>query len=114
VPDKGDSVVQVYVVIVVSYGLVTDCRGVTTDTSGHVTDFPSRRQTVLVWFWIYGIRYLWFEEIESIEFREYLAQFVQSIVMPSAVYKNTIKIHRTIILPLVLYGCETWSQTLRE
>ena len=25
-----------------------------------------------------------------------------------------IKIHRTIILPVVLYGCETWSFTLRE
>jgi len=25
-----------------------------------------------------------------------------------------IKIHRTIILPAVLYGCETWSLTLRE
>jgi len=25
-----------------------------------------------------------------------------------------IKIHRTIILPLVLYGCETWSLILRE
>jgi len=25
-----------------------------------------------------------------------------------------IKIYRTIILPLVLYGCETWSLTLRE
>jgi hypothetical protein len=25
-----------------------------------------------------------------------------------------IKMHRTIILPLVLYGCETWSVTLRE
>jgi len=24
-----------------------------------------------------------------------------------------IKIHRTIILPLVLYGCETWPLTLR-
>jgi hypothetical protein len=24
------------------------------------------------------------------------------------------KIYRTIILPLVLYGCETWSLTLRE
>jgi len=29
--------------------------------------------------------------------------------------KNTeIKIHRTIILPLVLYWCETWSLALRE
>jgi len=25
-----------------------------------------------------------------------------------------ITIYRTIILPVVLYGCETWSQTLRE
>jgi len=25
-----------------------------------------------------------------------------------------IKIHRNIVLPLVLYGCETWSFTLRE
>jgi hypothetical protein len=29
--------------------------------------------------------------------------------------ENTnIKIYRTIILPVVLYGCETWSLTLRE
>ena len=25
-----------------------------------------------------------------------------------------IKIYRTIILPVVLYGCETWSRILRE
>jgi len=25
-----------------------------------------------------------------------------------------IEIYRTIILPVVLYGCETWSVTLRE
>jgi hypothetical protein len=29
-------------------------------------------------------------------------------------YKNLkIKIYRTVILPIVLYGCETWSLTLR-
>jgi hypothetical protein len=29
--------------------------------------------------------------------------------------KNTkIKIYRSIILPAILYGCETWSLTLRE
>jgi len=28
--------------------------------------------------------------------------------------KLKIKIGRTIILPIVLYGCETWSLTLRE
>jgi hypothetical protein len=25
-----------------------------------------------------------------------------------------IKIYKTVILPIVLYGCETWSLTLRE
>ena len=30
-------------------------------------------------------------------------------------FKNLkIKIYRIIILPVVLYGCETWSLTLRE
>jgi len=28
--------------------------------------------------------------------------------------KLKIKIYRTIIFPVVLYGCETWSLTLRE
>jgi hypothetical protein len=33
----------------------------------------------------------------------------------SLLSKNTrIEIYRTIILPVVLYGCETWSLTLRE
>jgi hypothetical protein len=31
------------------------------------------------------------------------------------VSKNTnIRVYRSIILPVVLYGCETWSLTLRE
>jgi hypothetical protein len=30
-------------------------------------------------------------------------------------YRNLkVKIYKTIILPLVLYGCETWPLTLRE
>ena len=28
--------------------------------------------------------------------------------------KTQIKTYRTVILPVVLYGCETWSLTLRE
>jgi hypothetical protein len=28
--------------------------------------------------------------------------------------KVKVKIYKTIILPVVLYGCETWSQTLKE
>jgi len=36
-------------------------------------------------------------------------------VLYSLLSKNIkIKIYRTIILPLVLYGCKTWSLTLRE
>ena len=40
---------------------------------------------------------------------------VQNILYSSLLPKNiNIKICRTIILPVVLYSCETWSFTLRE
>jgi len=40
---------------------------------------------------------------------------VQNILSSSLLSKNLkIKIFRTIILPVVLCGCETWSLTLRE
>jgi hypothetical protein len=40
---------------------------------------------------------------------------VQNILCSSLLSKNVnIKIYRTIILPVVLYGCENWSLTLRE
>ena len=40
---------------------------------------------------------------------------VQNLLSSSLLSKNLkIKIHRTIILPVVLYGCETWSLMLRE
>ena len=40
---------------------------------------------------------------------------VQNLLSSSLLTKNLkIKICRTIILPVVLYGCETWSLTLRE
>ena len=40
---------------------------------------------------------------------------VQNYLFSSLLSTNIkIKICRTIILPLVLYGCETWSLTLRE
>jgi len=40
---------------------------------------------------------------------------VQNLLSSSLLSKNLkIKIHRTIILPVVLYGCETWLLTLRE
>jgi len=40
---------------------------------------------------------------------------VQNILSSGLLSKNTkIKIYRTVILHVVLYGCETWSLTLRE
>jgi hypothetical protein len=40
---------------------------------------------------------------------------VQNFLSSSLLSKNIkMKIQRTIILPVVLYGCETWSLTFRE
>ena len=42
-------------------------------------------------------------------------QSVQNLLSSSLLSKNLkIKIYRTVILPVFLYGCETWSLTLRE
>ena len=40
---------------------------------------------------------------------------MQNLVSSSLLYKNTnIQIYRTIILPVALYGRESWSLALRE
>jgi hypothetical protein len=40
---------------------------------------------------------------------------MQNLLSSSLLSKNVnIKIYRTVILPGVLYGCATWSLTLRE
>jgi hypothetical protein len=40
---------------------------------------------------------------------------VQNVLSSRLLSKNIkIRIYKTIILPVVLYGCETWSLTLRE
>jgi hypothetical protein len=40
---------------------------------------------------------------------------VQDLLSSRLLSKNLkIRIYKTIILPMVLYGCETWSLTLRE
>jgi hypothetical protein len=39
----------------------------------------------------------------------------QNLLSSLLISKNLkIKIYKTVILPVVLYGCETWSLTLRE
>ena len=40
---------------------------------------------------------------------------MQNILFCGLLSKNTkIKIYRTIILPVVLFGCSTWSITMRD
>jgi len=40
---------------------------------------------------------------------------VQNLLSSNLLSKNLkIKIYRTIILPVVMYGCETWLLTLRK
>jgi len=55
------------------------------------------------------------EEIKSIlKSGNSYCHSVQNLLSSSLLSKNLrIKIYRNIILPVVLYGCETWSLTLR-
>jgi hypothetical protein len=41
---------------------------------------------------------------------------IQSKILSSRLISKNLKIkpYKTVILPVVLYGCETWSLTLRE
>ena len=56
------------------------------------------------------------EEIKSrLKLGNACYHLVQNLLSSRLLSKNLkIKIYRTIILSVVLYGCETWSLTLRE
>ena len=56
------------------------------------------------------------EEIKSrLKLENACYHSVQNLLSSTLLSKNVkIKIYRNIILPVVQYGCETWSQTLRE
>jgi hypothetical protein len=56
------------------------------------------------------------EEIKSrLKLKNACYHSVQNLLSSTLLSKNLkIKIYRTIILPVVLYGCETWLLTLRE
>ena len=60
--------------------------------------------------------YVWLAEIKSrLKLGNACYHSVQNLLSSSFLSKTLkIKIYRTIILPVVLYGCETWSLTLRE
>jgi hypothetical protein len=55
------------------------------------------------------------EEIKSrVKSRNACYHSVQNTLSSILLYKDiNIKIYRNIICPVVLYGCETWSLTLR-
>jgi hypothetical protein len=38
----------------------------------------------------------------------------ESFVFQVAIQNTKVRVYRTVVLPFVLYGCETWSLTLRE
>jgi hypothetical protein len=41
--------------------------------------------------------------------------FTHSLLSSRLLYRNVkVKMNKTIILPVVLYGCETWALMLRE
>jgi len=55
------------------------------------------------------------EEIKSrLQLGNACYHLVQNVLSSSLLYKNKDEICRTVILPVVLYGCETWSLMLRE
>jgi hypothetical protein len=55
------------------------------------------------------------EEIKSrLKSECFLSFGAESFVFQLAIKNIKIKIYRTIILPVVLYRCETWSLILRE
>jgi hypothetical protein len=37
------------------------------------------------------------------------SRYEYSIPVPNGIKRSSLRIYRTIILPVVLYGCETWS-----
>jgi len=56
------------------------------------------------------VQNVWYNLVQNVWY-----SLVQNIWSSSLLYKNIkIKIHRTVILLVVLYGCETWSLILRE
>jgi hypothetical protein len=56
------------------------------------------------------------EEIRSrLKFGNVCYHSVQNLLSSNFISKNLkTEICRTVILPVVLYGCQTWSLTLRE
>jgi len=53
--------------------------------------------------------------MDRLKFEQYLLLFSPAFLSSFCLHKHiAIKTYITIILPVVLYGCETWSLTLRR
>ena len=87
--------------------------------------WPPQRKQAILWIIAHMVYYCvnnW-QQLKDTDYADFL-QFklgnacyysVQNLLSFSLLSKNlNIKIYRTIILPVVLYGCETWWLTLRE
>ena len=71
-------------------------------------EIKSRLQSGNVWYSL--VQNVWYNLVQNVWYN-----LVQNIWSSSLLYKNIkIKIHRTVILLVVLYGCETWFLILRE
>jgi hypothetical protein len=58
---------------------------------------------------------IWDEIKRRLNFGNACHHSVQNLLSSRLLPKNLkIRIYKTIILPMLLYGCETWSLTLRE
>jgi hypothetical protein len=53
-------------------------------------------------------------EVAMTYFKVLSSHSLKPSVFSSAVQKRKIRIYKTIILPVFLYGCDTWSLTLKE
>ena len=56
-----------------------------------------------------------FYNVSTLDITLLIIATFQTLLSSRFLSKNLkVKIYKTIILPVVLYGCETWSLTLRE
>ena len=68
-----------------------------------------------IWEQPYGIKIPFRRKLRADKSGNVCYHTVRNLLSFSLLTKNLkIKIYRTIILPVVLYGCETWSLTFRK
>ena len=82
---------------------------------GLITDPLKWWKSSNIWEQPYQIKILFRKKLRADKSGNACYHLVQNLLSSRLLSKNLkIKIHRTIILPVVLYGCETWSLTMRE